>query len=340
MAGSGPGEQAGQGELRCLTAPPRGTAAGSLCSAGGAVSALLLLAACGNEATDPDTAKSPSGDSSSSAPAAPALADGDWLVAVTTAEGADAEVNSTVYVTYNPTTGASTARKVAGVVGGSADGADAALLVSADRKWAIPDTDIARGETGSGQVTVYSTADAATKKLDLRAMTGEKDLKPVAHAFDPQRPETLRVVDTRDRVYAVDVATGQATSEGRLTQGPWVYTNGFNRNSGVPWVESIDSDATMPAGNGVADTGPVTREQGTVLPSESEQLAALPQSPCRLGGGFTAADGTSYVFCADAAELTAYSLAKDATKWAELGKPSSAVAPAASSVPLVLPPVE
>lgn len=306
--------------------------------AGGAVCALLLLAACGDEGTDPGSTKTPSGDSSKTA-AAPALADGDWLVAVTTAEGADAEVNSTVYVTYNPTTGASTARKVPGIVGGSADGADAALLVSADRTWAIPDTDIARNETGSGQITVYSTLDASSKKLDLRALTGEKDLKPVAHAFDPKRPETLRVVDSRDRVYAVDVATGTAASEGRLTQGPWVYTNGFNRNTGVPWVESIDDDTTMPAGNGVADTGPVTRDEGTVLPSESEQLAALPQSPCRLGGGFTATDGTSYVFCADAAELSAYSLAKDGDEWTKLGKPSSAVAPAASSVPLVLPPV-
>ena len=44
-----------------------------------------------------------------------------------------------------------------------------------------------------------------------------------------------------------------------------MFTNGFNRNTGEPYMESIDSDATNPAGNGPGDTSPVTRDGGTVL---------------------------------------------------------------------------
>ena len=62
-----------------------------------------------------------------------------------------------------------------------------------------------------------------------------------------------------------------------------MFTNGFNPNTGTPWVESITDDRTKPAGNGVAFTAPVTRDGGTVLPNGSARLAELPASPCRLG---------------------------------------------------------
>jgi hypothetical protein len=323
----------------------RGRRAGASAGLTAAVAAgsVLLLAGCGNQPSSEGSG--PTGGSSASSPASPSAsaaavpgADQPWLVGVLTAEGADAETTSVTYISYTPSTGQATARKVPGIAGGTGDGADAALLVSADHRWAIPDLDIARDETRTGTIAVWSTTDQTTKKLDLRRLTGQADLKPVAHAFDPQRPEVLRVVDTRDRVWAVDVAADKATSEGRLQQGPWVFTNGFNHNTGVPWVESIDSDATSPAGNGVADTAPVQRSGGTVLPSESDELGKLPKVPCRLSGGFTLSGGTTVAFCADSDSLTAWALPSGATTWQQVGKPSSPVAPAAAGIPLVLPP--
>ena len=80
-------------------------------------------------------------------------------------------------------------------------------------------------------------------------------------------------------MWAVNVAGGKATQEGTLAKGPWVFTNGFNHNTGEPYMESIDSDETNPAGNGPADTSPVTRDGGTVLANDvrgPDQAAGQP----------------------------------------------------------------
>ena len=157
--------------------------------------------------------------------------------------------------------------------------------MSADRNWAIPDTGISRAEERSGKLKVYSLTDGSTKVVDIRDRTGKDDVRPIGWAFDPERADTLRVVDTKNRVWVVNVAGGKATQEGSLPKGPWVFTNGFNPNTGTPWVESITDDKTKPAGNGVAFKSPVTREGGTVLANGSDGLSELPASPCRLGAG-------------------------------------------------------
>ena len=106
------------------------------------------------------------------------------------------------------------------------------------------------------ELKVYSLSGGATKTIDVRERTGQDDVRPVAWAFDPTRDDTLRVVDTKNRVWSLSVAGGKATAEPALPDGDWVFTNGFNPNTGEPYVESIDSDETKPAGNGEADTEP------------------------------------------------------------------------------------
>ena len=118
----------------------------------------------------------------------------------------------------------------------------------------------------------------------------------------------------KNRVWAVNVAGGKATQESTLSKGPWVFTNGFNRNTGEPYMESIDSDATKPAGNGPADTSPVTRDGGTVLANDSAAYGKLPASPCRLGAGFVDANGVTWAFCADQPTVTTYYLPKDGSE--------------------------
>jgi hypothetical protein len=308
-----------------------------------AVTALLITSACGNVNVTSDSSKSNGGSASSSATApAPdvdtSAAEGNWLLGMQTAGGSDAEKTTTVYVTYDPSTGQATKRVMPAVTASSSSPRLAPLLVSTDRRWAIPDTAISDSEMRSGQLKVYSVTSDATKVVDIRKATGDDGLRAVGWAFDPERADTLRVVDTDNRVWAVNVAGGKATQQGTLGKGPWIFTSGFDPNTGKPYLESIDSDATKPAGNGPADTSPVLRDGGTVLANDSKTLAQLPQSPCRLGAAFVDGNGVTWMFCADKAELTTYYLPKDEKDWTAFGKPSSPVAPDAATFPLVLPP--
>jgi len=303
------------------------------------VATLLVVAGCGDlevkSKADDDKAQSkptPKPDTSAG--------EGNWLLGISSAAGADGETNVTSYITYNPSTGQATARELPGVKASTTTPAQAPLLVSADRNWAIPDNGISRGEERSGKLKVYSLTDGSTEVVDIRDRAGKDDVRPIGWAFDPERADTLRVVDTKNRVWVVNVAGGKATQEGSLPKGPWVFTNGFNPNTGTPWVESITSDRTKPAGNGVAFKSPVTREGGAVLANGSKGLSELPASPCRLGAAYTADDGVTWAFCADRPTLETYYLPKDGKEWTAYGKPSTAVAPVASGFPLVLPPQE
>lgn len=304
------------------------------------IATLLIAAGCGDLEVDSKDAKAGENESEKTADVDTSAGEGNWLLGITSAGGADAEVSTTVYIRYNPSTGQATARQLPGVQASTTTPEQAALLVSADRNWAIPDTSISRAEERSGRLKVYSLADSSTKVVDIRDRTGEGDVKAIAWAFDPERADTLRVVDTKNRVWAVNVPGGKASQEGTLPKGPWVFTNGFNPNTGDPWVESITSDKTKPEGNGTAFKSPVAREGGTVLSNGSAGLSELPASPCRLGAGYTDADGVTWTFCADEPTLKTFYLAKGGKEWTAYGKPSTAVAPIASGFPVVLPPTE
>jgi hypothetical protein len=297
-----------------------------------AAASLLLLTACGSTASKSD-------DASSSPHAAPkadtSLGEGDWLLGVSTAGGADGEKTTITYLTYNPSTGETRTRSLPGVTTASASPREAALLVSAERRWAIPDTSISREEQRSGKLRVYSLTGTSSVVVDVRARTRIPDLRPVAWAFSPDQPATLRVVDTKNRVWTMGVLGTGAERTGALTKGPWVFTDGFDPNSAEPYVESISSEQTRPAGNGATDTRAVTRDGGTILTVDSPQLKG---SPCRLPAGFADAQGTTWVFCAEKPTLTTYYRSGD-QDWKAYGKPSAAVSPEAADFSLVLPPV-
>ena len=306
------------------------------------LSTLLLTAGCGEVAVTEvrrwPADKAPTATPSASPQADTSAGEGDWLLGMSTAGGADGEATQTTYIVFNPSTGKRDRRKVPSAEEASATPEQAALLVSANRLYAITDTAIPQSQGRSGKLKVYSLSDGSTKVVDIHQRTGDDSVKAVAWAFDPNRPDTLRVVDSKNRVWSLSVAGGKATAEPTLPDGDWVFTNGFNPNTGEPWVESIDSDATRPAGNGEADKSPVTRSGGTVLPAESSGLAALPASPCKLGAAFTTAAGVTWAFCADDPTISTYVLAKGAETWKPYGKPSAPVAPEAAGFPLVLPP--
>ncbi len=89
------------------------------------LTALLMTAACGDVEVTSDDDSSANKDKST--PSADANADvdtsaaeGNWLLGIQAAGGADGETSTTTYVTYNPSTGQATARKLPGVQAASA----------------------------------------------------------------------------------------------------------------------------------------------------------------------------------------------------------------------------
>ena len=89
-----------------------------------ALAALLIASGCGDVEVSSDSEKKSDTDQEKTPSAEPAAVDtsageGDWLLGMQSAGGADAEKSTTVYVTYNPSTGQATARKMPGVTAAS-----------------------------------------------------------------------------------------------------------------------------------------------------------------------------------------------------------------------------
>jgi hypothetical protein len=290
------------------------------------------LAGCGDAGQPKDDAAPSS---------AAAAADGDWLLRFTTAEGADGEQSRSVYVRYNPTTGDATARSLPAVIASDASQDEQALLVNADHTLAVPDTAISAAERRSGRLTIYSVTGDTTDTLDIRALTGKPDLRAVAWAFDPADAELLRIVDSARVVWKVDLASKSASQERTLpSRDGWIYGNGFDKETGEPYIESIDSDETEPAGNGDSDVRPVERQGGTLIRYDGAELDGLPKPPCGFAGGFAFDDGIVWLFCADTPSIAAYQAHPGGASWHAYGLPSAKVVPAAAAeLSFALPPV-
>jgi hypothetical protein len=307
------------------------------------LAALVLtgLSGCGDANTD-SPADPATTDPSPDAVDGDGAGNGDWLLRFSTADGADGERVGAVYVTYNPATGAAAARKVPPVNATDASPDEEVLLVSADHAWAIQDTGVPKGEAATGRLVLYSVTSEETRTVDIRALTGKPDLRARGWAFDPVDANVLRVVDADQAVWKVDLAGATATQEGTLpSREGWIFGNGFDKNSGQPYIESIDSDETEPAGNGDSDTRPVTRQGGTPIRYDGDTLDGLPKPPCEFAGGFRFDDGAAWLFCADTPSITAYRLAAGGGSWEQDGTPSTGVVPdAAVELAFVLPPLD
>jgi hypothetical protein len=291
------------------------------------------LAGCGDAGQPKDDAVPSS--------AAAAAADGDWLLRFTTAEGADGEQSRSVYVRYNPTTGDATARSLPAVIASDASQDEQALLVNADHTLAVPDTAISAAERRSGRLTIYPVTGDTTDTLDIRALTGKPDLRAVAWAFDPADADLLRIVDSARVVWKVDLASKSASQERTLpSRDGWIYGNGFDKETGEPYIESIDSDQTEPAGNGDSDVRAVERQGGSLIRYDGAELDGLPKPPCGFAGGFAFDDGIVWLFCADTPSIAAYQAHPGGASWHAYGMPSPKVVPAAAAeLSFVLPPV-
>ncbi|HET6167089.1 MAG TPA: hypothetical protein VFE07_09700 [Marmoricola sp.] len=298
---------------------------------------LAATAGCGDTG-DPR----PSSSGTSSTPAATSREHGTWLLRFTTASGADGARTGAAYVTFEPITGRTAVRTVPGAIGSDANQDEQVLLVSADHRWAIPDTGVPASQSRSGKLVLYSLSGDTTETLDIRAVTGDPTLEAVAWAFDPTDAGLLRVVDHRRGVWKVDLPARSATKERVLPKRPgWIFGNGFDQTTGEPYVESIDSDETDPPGNGDADVRPLQRQGGTVLQLSGDPVDGLPTPPCGFAGGFRFDDGDAWLFCADTPSISAYRLGEGADAgWVPVGPASARVVPAtAVELAFALPPV-
>jgi hypothetical protein len=309
-------------------------------AAAAVLAALLATAVTGCGDTADDAAGDAPADTGTTPTAAAEAADGDWLLRFTTAEGADGEQARAVYVRYNPTTGAAAARALPAVTASDATADQQVLLVSADHTRAIPDTGVPEAEATSGRLVIYSVTSDATETLDIRAVTGKPGLTAVAWAFDPTAAELLRVVDADRVVWKVDLDAGSASQESQLEErAGWIFGNGFDPASGKPYIESIDSDETDPAGLGESATGPVERQGGILVRYDGEPLDGLPEPPCGFAAGFRFEGGLAWLFCADTPNISAYQAAKDGASWHLFGTPSPKIVPGeAAEMSFALPP--
>jgi hypothetical protein len=304
--------------------------------AAAALVAALLVAitgGCGDSGTTTSAKDTPS---ASADPVA-----GEWLLRFTTAEGADGERSRAVFVRFDPATGAASSRKLPATIATDASQDEQVLLVSADHAWALPDTGVPKAEAGTGRLVLYSVTSDATQTLDIRAATGRPTLRARAWAFDPSDAHVLRVVDSGLGVWKVDLATKTATLESTLSpRSGWIFANGFDKSTGEPYVESIDSDQTDPAGNGDSDLRPVERQGGSLVRYDGEALKGLPTPPCGLAGGFQFDGGLAWLFCADTPSITAYQAHADGASWHTFGRPSPRIVPrTVAELTFALPPV-
>jgi hypothetical protein len=307
----------------------------------GVLAAAWMFAGCGSADPQATDGSSPKAAAASSAVPTADLAADPWLLRFNTDGGADGELTSAVYIRFTPATGAVTVQRLPGLDAPDTDSDAQAILVSAAQKYALHDAGISRADRSRGRLTLYPTSPGPAQVVNLRTLTGNKQLRPVGAAFDPVEPAVLRVVAGDRSVWRVDLTTHKAVRAGQLPRrSGWIFANGFDKNSGLPYIEDVNTTATLPAGNGDDDVRPVTRRGGVLWIDDGSEHTGEPPPPCGFAGGFTTADKSVWIFCADTPRISAYVLKPGGSAWKPVGKASKAVVPAtASELPVVLPPV-
>lgn len=305
--------------------------------------ALVLAAGLGAAACGSAEEKVEAAGTSPETTAAPdaTWAEKPWLLRFNTAGGAEGETRRAVYIRFTPSTGVTAVRTLPGLTDQDTYADSQALLVSADQEFALLDSRVSKADRKAGRLTLYPLDDDTTLPIDVRAWSKVPDLETVGAAFDPAEPQLLRVVDARKRVWKVDVAARTAVRDGDLPRNPgWIFANGFDKNTGLPFIEALDSTDTLPAGNGDDDVRPVERRGGVIRVVDGAATEGEPALPCGFAGGFTVTDGTAWLFCADTPRISAYRLTKGSDSWEKVGAESQAVVPrTAEELPVVLPPV-
>lgn len=303
---------------------------------------LLVLTACGDDGSSGDDAgsgttasespsespsdsPSDSGSESPSADAAPLAADQPWLVRFEIGTG---ELASGVsYVRLTPTTGATQVTNL------RLDPPDFQpnewLQVDASRMWAIRANASTIQQEDNGEVTIYSLTGKPKQVVDLRAVTGAADLKPMGFAFDPEKPALMRVLATDGRLFEYDVTSGTATPAGKVAP-----------KAGHELAPQFDSATGMPLQREVAtweyEKGG-TYQAGGITPVQTD-LGACPD-PTSPHSMIEDSSGTAWDACLDGRQVKLFRKAEGQAEWELVGTSAAKVPTDTLTMTWVLPPL-
>lgn len=277
----------------------------------------LLLSGCGQTAPatrgdggSPSAAVSPSTTPTGSAGPS-------WLIRLDTYSGEDGETRQAHYVVFRPAAGAVSAIRLPRVQVPQMSGDERALLVDAGRRWVLADSRPSGPDRTRGLVRMYDVTNGHARTVDVRRASGDRGLESDWVAFDPSEPGLIRVVSGRT-VWAVqtDEESPKAHKEGVLPRrAGWIYGGGFDKNTGTPYIEDIDSFRTDPPGNGDLDKRPLRRSGGRLLITDNGSYRGLPDPRCDLSSGFVEAGGAATIFCFDRHTVTEKTLTPGASTW-------------------------
>lgn len=260
-----------------------------------------------------------------------------WLLRMESYSGEDGESKQATYLTISPDSGAASSVTMPRLQIAEASGDQKVLLVDAGQQLALADSRPNRADRESGRVTVVDLDSGKSRSVDVRRATRDPKLTTDWVSFDAKEPGLLRVVDGLT-VWTLTVDGTDASKEGVLPSRPgWIFGGGFNKNTGLPYIEDTGSFDTLPKGNGVTDARPVRRDGGRLLLSDNGLFAGLPDPGCGLSQGYRDADGVAWALCVEGRHVQVRRLPSGASSWEDYGKPTKDVVPRSSEPILVVP---
>jgi hypothetical protein len=289
----------------------------------GLCSAALLavsLAGCGQETGNTDDAEAETTTTTS----APASLEGRWLLRVTAVSPEhEGEAQIAHYVWVTPSTG-----EVEDYSGDtfpeSATGREATLLVDAGHEWGLTASlpGYAQGAPELVHLTDGTRTPFPATVPDLAAWS-----------FDPTEPGQLRVVADSGKISLVDLASGEATTEGELVKTADEYGYGFDADTGEAYVVSLSGGPNRPAGLGDPVGKALAHADGQLVFDDT----TLPAGPCPLSSGFEDADGAATAFCVSGKRLSVFTRAGADAAYEKFGEPIL-LGFSASGIDFALPP--
>ena len=294
------------------------------------VGLLTGLTSCGEETSGsaPDPAASATGSATDEpGTAAPTSfeAEKPWVARFEV--GGDEVANGAAYVRFDPATGDTQVTKVTGPPEDYQP--NPYLLVDAGRTLAVRANAASIEEARTGTLRLYPLDGGRPRTVDLRAVTGVDDLRPIGWAFDPTTPGLLRVLDRGGRLFEYDVAAGTATEAAAVTvdQG-WELAPQFDSATGLPLLRDKRTWEYQKGGAYTAGGVKVTKTDRSACPARTTLARTL-----------TDADGTAWTACLAGGKVLLFTKAEGEDGWTRQAASAADVPRGTMTLTWVLPTV-
>lgn len=312
----------------------RSTPTRAATAAAALVAVAAVTAACGQQTTTDTASEGTASDGTASdggsTPAAASTAvDQPWLVRLET--GKNEVPDGAAYVRFAPEGGDTV---VTSIPQAPLDFEPNPLtLVDAGRSWAVGANAATGRERSRGIVKVHSLTGGDDLRVDLGAVTGADDLRPIGWAFDPATPALLRVLDRSGRLFEVGVED-ETSTEGERVEAPKGFALGpvFDSATGLPLLRE-NKTYEYQAGGAYTAGGISVLE-----PGEAPETGVC-SNEAALTGAVVDSAGTTWSACLQDDEIRLASQEAGAEEWNVVGTSAADVPAAAASMTWVLPPL-